>query len=255
MQVTLVACDHDVGERRWTVELISAEGKSVGKTSLVDPFSSELEGELKWYLEEFALRDPLLKRRAGVVRKELRSYGQRLAASLESLLLNASGNYDAGDGEYKIFLTIKDDDSARSLHSLHWELLEQESIWQTESLSITVSRQIDGAWSEHVITNPSPQQPVNVLFVSARPDGDSDRPYRLVSQPIYDLISKHNYPKERFSISFVRPGTWKNFKAALMNPAKRYFIIHFDTHGILKEQRYVRTTVPGNETDDQAEPV
>jgi hypothetical protein len=239
MQVTLVASDYDANKRRWTLELISANGKSVGKTSLETLFSPNLEEELKWYLQEFALRDPLSKRRAGAIRKELKSYGKRLAATLEPLLLEAYGNPDAGASAFEVSLTIKDDDSEVSLHSFHWELLEQESIWQTRNLSITVSRQFS-ARSESMVVGSDLSRPLTILFVSARPDGDSDLPYRIISQSIYDLISRYVNSQKQIQIDFVRPGTWKNFQAALKNPDKKYSIVHFDTHGILKDQQYVK---------------
>ena len=74
---------------------------------------------------------------------------------------------------------------------------------------------------------------MNIVVVTARPDGPRDVGYRTISRPLLDALRTAGLP---VTVDLVRPGTWQALRDHLRSATERhgsgwYQVIHFDLHG------------------------
>ena len=107
---------------------------------------------------------------------------------------------------------------------------------------------------------------LNVLVVTARPDGARDVGYRTVSRPLLGALRQARVP---VNVELVRPGTWAALREHLRAATQRhgsgwYRIVHFDVHGAVLDGegagetqagQYQFATVPANGNGSGREPV
>lgn len=241
LRLRLTSLGYDHPTRSWAVELQGSEAEPLGTGRITNPFSAIEEEELTWYLQKHAIKDPYANKRAGSVTESLARYRTIVASCLEPLLQRALDSIDSSTSATAIVLSIYEPSTeGPSLQSLHWEFLEDRTSWKDINIPVMFARGVDvpatlkpGTESQ---MSPSPSNATNILVLSARPGGRADHPYRLISQPLWDLIHSDKDLVSRFKIHFVRPGTWSALRNALLNQDRGpgfFSIVHFDTHGIV----------------------
>ncbi|CAG8957039.1 hypothetical protein HYFRA_00012520 [Hymenoscyphus fraxineus] len=233
--IVLVADHYDETRRQWDIELQDTNSHVLVTGSIHNPFEDFEKEELRWYLEDFAFKNPYAKRRATTVEQSLLRYQAELFASIDPLLTWAvsqtMGEVSLTEVE-SIRLCIRDDSEANSVQSLYWECLEDNKTWTENMPPIYISRQNGGNKQLHELPventiNPS----CNILFVSSRVS-TTDLPYRVLSKPMWEFINSHEKLRSHIKIYFARPGTWDQVKAVLHQHPKGFFsMVHFDTHG------------------------
>lgn len=239
LHCTLTAQRYDPVSQEWTVSLSTGVNKVDRLATIKSPFSAAEEADLTWYVEKHALNDPFARKRAKEVSQNLHRYRTSLAGPVESLITRAVTELDVDVPFRAIRLCIEDTAFATSMQSLHWELLEDETAWQTLKTPVLISRLVGARQSSKKQEVASKMY--NVLFVSARPTQRDDLPYRLISKPVWGLIQSHQDLKSQISMQFVRPGTWDKTRAMLKAYEKGYFsMVHFDLHGMIHKGRHAR---------------
>lgn len=234
----------------WNIYL-SNDQRPVSRLALKYPSSSSSDSEteelLRWYYEKYQRDDPYAVSKAESAEKALTDYGQSLAGQLVS-----SGQLPPTAPEVRIEIHSRNDGTASSgdsgsIQQLHWEVLENSTIWpQGYSFGrVMVQRVVDigrpfSCEPSAAITHPISR--FNILMVVARPNGRDDVDPQLVSRAIVDTcnrISKlaQNH-KQTFDVvlEILRPPTWNAFLSALASKGTgHYHLVHFDMHGrILK---------------------
>lgn len=223
-----------------------------------DPFTTSQAAECRWYLEKYASQDPFESERASKVAESIRMYASQLHGQL---LLD--GVFEAQELGPEDTQTLKIDivDSAdakfvgKSMHVLHWELLEQTLLWPENFDRITVRRIVpktaglvpDNGGSRAEIKSSTSQ--LNILLVVARDTTDNSTKYRDVNpfETLKVLLAlqkslKLSYAQTRLNVQVVRPSTYEALRQLLERSAewngKGYFhVVHFDVHGRVATRR------------------
>ncbi|CAG8970967.1 hypothetical protein HYALB_00000948 [Hymenoscyphus albidus] len=233
--IVLVAYHYDEIRRQWDIEFQDTNSHVLVTGSIHNPFGDTEKEELRWYLEDFAFKNPYAKRRATTVEQSLLRYQAELFASVDPLLTWAVGQ-TIGEVSLteveSIRLCIRDDSEANSVQSLHWECLEDNKTWMENMPPIYISRQNGGKkqLNELPVEN-TIKSSCNIFFFSSRVS-TTDLPYRVLSKPIWEFINSHEKLRSHIKIYFARPGTWDQVKVVLRQDPKGFFsMVHFDTHG------------------------
>src|SRR6202044_3965243 len=96
------------------------------------------------------------------------------------------------------------------LHRLHWETLRDPGLAVPLAALLPVTRRAAAAGSK--FDAPGDRATLNVLVVTARPDGPRDVGYRTVSRPLLEAVSNASLP---VMVDLVRPGTSEALRAHL----------------------------------------
>lgn len=117
------------------------------------------------------------------------------------------------------------------MHRLHWEALRDPDLDAPPAARMPVTRRVEGQPSRFAVADPRPT--LNILVITARPDGPGDVGYRTISRPLLDAVRTAGLP---VTADLVWPGTWDALRDRLRSATKRhgsglYHVIHFDLHG------------------------
>lgn len=183
---------------------------------------------LAWYFEKH-LRYPFLdKDLEEQAEARIAAYGKALFAQV----LGGEASYDYRRLRDRGFdgCRIEVSGSAR-LHGLHWETLRDPGLPVPLAVRLPVTRRVTGQGSK--FDPPGGRPTLNVLVVTARPDGPRDVGYRTVSRPLLKALRTAGLP---VMVDLVRPGTWEALIACLRTATEQhgsgwYQVIHFDVHG------------------------
>ena len=195
--------------------------------------------EIRWYLEDFARRDPFSFGRAQSAERSLRSYGLLLALAIANSDAMLKGLKDSSlliSIEYEGGFTPR-------MARIHWEILENVELWQDERRpsNVSVVRRIKpdiqrntlnadfavkGRCSRH-----------NFLAITARPGRARDIPHRLVTRSILGIVQEHSVPGQcSSSFQTVHPGTFEALSYSLHSHEFGYFdVVHLDMHGLVRD--------------------
>ncbi|MEV4640353.1 tetratricopeptide repeat protein [Actinoplanes sp. NPDC049548] len=210
------------------VARVSFPDGTVHEVTVVDPAVEGDEERLAWYFEEH-LRFPFLDQDwHDDAERRLRDYGQRLFGQLFGG--DAAGDYRmlARQGFDGCRLQVT---GSAAFHRLHWEALYDPQLPVPTVLRLSVTRRVDSAPPGFVLP---PERPtLNILVVTARPDGRTDVGYRTISRPLLDGLRTADRP---VVVDLVRPGTWsavvQQLRAATKLHGSGYYqVVHFDVHG------------------------
>ncbi|MEU4447435.1 tetratricopeptide repeat protein [Actinosynnema sp. NPDC050801] len=96
---------------------------------------------------------------------------------------------------------------------------------------VPVSRRVELPGSAFAM--PPPRGSLNILVVTARPDGPRDVGYRTVSRPLLEAVRRSELS---VTVDLVRPGTWTALREHLRAASEEhgsgwYQLVHFDVHG------------------------
>lgn len=108
-------------QTRWKFTLHKSDSPAEISGILQNPFDLDEEEDLRWPLEEHAIKDPLSRERAILATKDLEIYAKDLYAQIESGLKSLIG--ESLQEDY-INLRIHAVGEQNTVHILHWEALE-----------------------------------------------------------------------------------------------------------------------------------
>lgn len=207
------------------------EGGAEYESLVTDPGGPAVEQELAWYFEEHLLF-PFLdqdRRRAAVA--ALRSYGEELFGQV---FAGAAGERyrwyrDRGFGGCRLEVT-----GSAGFHRLHWEAIRDPQLDMPLAVRIPVTRRVEPP-AGFVLPDQHPT--LNILLVTARPDGPNDAGYRTISRPLLNALRQGTLP---VTVDLVRPGTWDALREHLQVTSERrgfgwYHLVHFDLPGAFRD--------------------
>jgi hypothetical protein len=229
MRIDIRELNEVVKGKRWQASVTVELTDDSATISVENPIDTEGDEEtLRWFLEEYASRQPFSTGRAEEARKVLRRYTELLSESIFSCIPcfpNAN-----------LLIFVEAASESSSFQSLHWEVLEDTSRWSVENqpFRITVMRQVKGPNIElPPFRIPRSAKEMKILVVCARPKLKDDIDYSTITKPLSDIIKQGGLPVE---LNIVRPGTWGALKNHLAYNAGVYDIIHFDVHGLVSQR-------------------
>lgn len=121
-----------------------------------------------------------------------------------------------------------------SIHSLHWEVLEDMSVWpEKTNHQVIVRRKVPDLDIAQSVQAKGYVSGFNILVVAARDlsRGEGEIGHTLVTAGMVEIISKLP-SKTPVNLEIVRPGTWDTLRRHLESRPKGYFsLVHLDTHG------------------------
>ncbi|KXK60422.1 hypothetical protein AWW66_18985 [Micromonospora rosaria] len=195
---------------------------------LTDPAEPGDEERFAWYFEEH-LRFPFLDRDlAEDAEQRLRAYGERLFGQVFAGEAITHYRALARRGFDGCQLQVQ---GSAAFHRLHWEALYDPALRVPSVLRLPVTRRVDLPSPGFEL--PPPPSTLNILVVTARPNGRSDVGYRTISRPLLEGLRRAERP---VVVDLVRPGTWQALRQHLrwktkLHGSGHYQVIHFDVHG------------------------
>ncbi|KAL2048699.1 hypothetical protein N7G274_000611 [Stereocaulon virgatum] len=240
----------------WNVS-IEHDAGSLRQVKLRDPFSAAQERECKWYLERFT-RSPFAVERATIAEGSLREYGRSLFVQLRLAEFRQLWSVDSSEFDIEVVQcpqSTNDESGSPSIHRLHWELLEEGTLWSLDSVRISIRRHLAQKGDDKSAGTSGGKSPresshsqgatFNALLVVARDltldgaayeDVDASCALRALLSIRDALADSTSSPT--LSIEVVRPGTLPALKEHLNRyPDGHFDIVHFDTHGIVRKYR------------------
>lgn len=226
-------------QQKWSVRIISGVDLELAErvVRLRIPLNAEEDRLLRWYIEN-AATDP--KRESSKLKKAeklINGYALNIKTDLDlEAILKVHCEKHSGSPLY-LDIEAPFSKDGPTLHSLHWEILERASNWDSDSGSsnIIVRRIVlDGSTNPEDGPEKSPSESFNILLVSARDTSKVDdyinRDYHESSLEVAKLIRRLPEPqKERIHLEIVRPGTFLAFKTALESHDPGFYnIVHLD---------------------------
>jgi hypothetical protein len=206
---------------------------------LEDPFNEHDYQEVRWYMEEFAMRDPFAQARANKVTQSQLRYGKQLISAIRPFIDEVLGiKSEAASARPwgAVHLLVAGNGTESSLHSLLWEIIERvECCSHPIFFAITRVAERDPNNVQSIFPgkkSPSSEHHFRILYVSARPSLKQDISYRAISRHIWELLKR-----TEISLDFVRPGTWTKFQSVLKDRGEGYYdLVHFDMHGTISKR-------------------
>jgi hypothetical protein len=231
--------------KQWSIEASTSNGSA--RATIYDPFElasthgGNLEGELRWFLENYA-NDPFETTRADAAAESLSKYGRGLAGQV----VNACQIPRNGDLQLEIISSDSREDprssvgTERKLQQLHWEVLEDASVWPPgyNLNSISVARSIIKSIKQEAIGGETfTAKKIKILLVVSRPDQQNDIDHQLVSRSLVAIVdhATKNNPKVPVSLKILRPPTWEAFQRELQD--NNYDVVHFDMKGEIRKSK------------------
>ena len=213
----------------------------------VESGSDERHAALRWYFEQYPVRDPFASSRADAVQRGLHEFGKGLIT--EVFLSSIYHSYSQQD---HLLIEIHDahardgDDTTSWLGRLSWEILENKTLWSKivtaysfEPRRIHVvrvhasQRTIQRRATDHKMSaSEKKDYGRNVVAVTARPSA-RDIPHRLITRSIASAIRTVDKSTDRTArLQIVRPGTLEALVRILGEHPNGFFdVLHLDMHG------------------------
>ncbi|CAI7979129.1 ATP-dependent transcriptional regulator [Frankia sp. Hr75.2] len=196
---------------------------------LRDPAEGQDERLFAWYFEEH-LRYPFLdKELERAAKKRIEQYGQQLFKQL----FTGPAQYDYRRMREQGFDGCRVEVSgSAAFQRLHWETLWDPELPSPLAVRLPVTRRVEPLSSRFEAA--SDRATLNILVVTARPDGPSDVGFRTLSRPLLDALRQAAVP---VTVDLVRPGTWDALRGHLdairaEHGGGWYHVVHFDLHGL-----------------------
>ncbi|MEL6929332.1 MAG: CHAT domain-containing protein [Cyanobacteria bacterium J06600_6] len=230
MTVTITVREQSQTDTGFNVDLV-IDGKKYPATAS-DPFTSKQEKELEWYFESW-LRFPTLENiKADRAKASVREYGEDLFQQVFADS-DAYAKYKQLINDNSVEITIAIESITPEFHAIHWEALQDPKFPRPLAIeSVLVRKSVEPVVIEAQV-KPSPT--INLLVVTARPNGANDVGYRTISRPLVEAIRNAKLPVK---IDILRPGTYEALSRHLDDQGKGYYhIVHFDVHGALKSYK------------------
>ncbi|MGB5713424.1 MAG: CHAT domain-containing protein, partial [Waterburya sp.] len=216
-------------ENGFTAELV-LEGRGNYPISITNPFTEYDEQLLSWYFEGWLNQPHLNQVRAKAAEASVKTYGEELFKQVFQSNIDAYSEYKQWTGDLSQ-IQIQIESKTPEFHSLHWEALKDPKLPRPFAVDCIVIRKTVQPTSGKAQVKPSPT--INLLVVTARPNGEQDVGYRTISRPLVEAIRNAEL---KVNIDLLRPGTYQALDQHLDKKGNGYYhIVHFDTHGSLME--------------------
>jgi tetratricopeptide (TPR) repeat protein len=226
--------------------VVGFEGAGQYPVAVEDPFAGDTAGEklLAWYFEDH-LHYPFLDKdheRDAVAR--ITNYGHDLFTQVFGTDAGCYYEYrraqDAGFDDCRLEVI-----GSSAFHRLHWEALLDPKMQLPLVVRVPVVRRVGKVGTGFDLAQDRPT--LNILVVTARPDGARDVGYRTISRPLLSAIRQARLP---VVMDLVRPGTWSALSRHLQDATRAhgtgwYRIVHFDVHGAVTSPQALRNARPG----------
>ena len=217
--------------------LIFDHGQEIPIT-ITDPFTEAEEARLEWYFEDH-LRFPFINQvRAQESAESIQAYGESLFNQVFAHR-DAYARYKEAiqSGVEHLALEIA---GSPQFHAYHWEALKDPGLPQPLALQVPLVRRNRNPQGVRAQDRSSPT--LNVLVVTARPDGPNDVGYRTISRPLVEALHQAGV---HVHVEILRPGTYRALVDHLEAVRDRhgtghYHVIHFDVHGALLTHEQVQ---------------
>ncbi|MEL6989644.1 MAG: Tfp pilus assembly protein PilF, partial [Bacteroidota bacterium] len=199
------------------------------ETTVSDPFTFKQEQELEWYFESW-LRYPTLDNvKAERVKASVREYGEDLFKQIFLVDPYAYAKYKELLNDADTELKIEIESITPEFQDIHWEALKDPKLPRPFAIDAVLIRKSVNSVAIEANVKRSPT--INLLVVTARPNGANDVGYRTISRPLIEAIRN---AKLRVNIDLLRPGTYEALSRHLDAKGKGYYhVVHFDVHGAL----------------------
>ena len=188
---------------------------------------NNLKQDLPWYLEKF-LELPIdtFRDRAEKVEQALSKWGKDCFNRLFGGG-RARDWYQEARRQNLSDLRLKIASNDPAILSWPWEALESDDDGPL-ALHCRIERQLDNIADAHPLTNTLANDQLNILYIIARPLGDSDVGLQTLARPLIDFVSEGGWPAH---IDVLRPPTFDQLREVLREKPNFYHIVHFDGHG------------------------
>jgi hypothetical protein len=240
----------------WLISVSTNNKSAYTNLYLKDPLDPEQKANCRWYLEQYVQQSPFSITRAQEAAECLQNYQKELLKQLRlmELVRSVSGNYTAK--KLSLFIevleeTLESAGSGRTVHQLHWELLEDATIWDHDNIEILVRRSINHSdrplSSNYRIKSlpkiNGPGSSINILLIVARDISKKPAAYSDVSPSMASAILSRLRLDLRatgsplqLNVEIVRPGTLASLEQHLersqtVHGSGYFHIVHFDLHG------------------------
>lgn len=245
-QITITA-EGPVGPahtRSWKVFVRNQRtGQESARFTLEDPFNEHEYQEVRWYVEDFAMRDPFSQARANKATESQLRYGKRLVSAIRPFIDEVLGIKPENTSAHSwgaVHLLVAGNGTGSSLHSLLWEIIERVECCNPPTFfAVTRVAERDPNDEQSILPGKEPsssEQHFRILYVSARPSLRNDISYRAISRHIWELLKRTDGQHSQILLDFVRPGTWTKFQSVLKDRGKGYYdLVHFDMHGTINK--------------------
>ena len=220
------------------------------KRNIVDPLNQSDYNRLESYLN-VPLNLPVTLNNARI-EKKIDSYSKVLLTCLR--LHDYSTHFDGKKVSFWIHGNLPDSSllSGKSIHSLHWEFLEDLSVWidskngmGAKPASVTVRRCVKNSSVEAQVPKvpnsdrqgASAIPTSSILLVVARKNIHKDEiDYFNPTSVLRAILEvqaefERRRSSKRIHLEVVRPGSYDELKRHLQRSHKKFQIVHFDMHG------------------------
>lgn len=211
---------------------VSFDDSAEFQVTVTDPANEAIENNVAWYFEDH-LRYPFLdKDKEQHAVGQIAEYGQ----SLFRQVFGGEASHDYRNLKAESFDGCRIEISgSTALHRLHWEAFEDPDLSTPLSVRMPLTRRASDQPPRFALRKDLPT--LNILVVTARPDGPRDVGYRTISRPLIDAVRTAGLP---VTVDQVRPGTWQALRDHLLSATERrgsgwYHVMHFDMHGAFSE--------------------
>lgn len=230
--MTLITIRETGGKNDSPNAIVSFDRQGSCPITITNPFSEDEENDLEWYFERY-LRFPFLEGiRVDKAEKSIIAYGQAL---FEQVFKDRDAHSQYAQARQNGIENIQFEieGSPEFFHLLHWEALRDPKWPGPFVLDAPMVRSIKQPSVIRAQCQLSPT--INLLIVTARPDGRKDVGYRTISRPLVEGMQQAKLPVR---IDILRPGTYQALTDHLDSVRDEhgkgfYHIIHFDLHGAL----------------------
>lgn len=192
-----------------------------------NPHNAPAEQELAWYFEQW-LQLPMIEgERAKTAAESIRFYGEALFNQLfEERTVYAAYDLLKRTQSNEIQFEVVGDTMA--FHEIHWEALKDFNMPQAWAVTAPfVRRKVKPS---PMTFNTAVSPTLNVLVVTARPEGRRDVAYRTISRPLVDMLQNSDM---KVNLDLVRPGTFRALCEHLEAKGPGYYhLLHLDVHGV-----------------------
>lgn len=188
--------------------------------------NSDLLQDLRWYLEKF-LELPLgaYPETAERVQAALKAWGTEC---FETLFQKQARDWFQGARRHGLkHLTLKIVSDDPGILAWSWEALHDPE-GGAPAHDCRLERQLNVLRDPLPLPENLPKTQINILLVIARPYGDADVGYYVVSRPLVALAREPDTPVR---IDVLRPPTFDRLRQVLQEHPGLYHIVHFDGHG------------------------
>jgi hypothetical protein len=211
-----------------------------------------LKRDCRWYVEDFAAKQPYATTKARNTSNSLETYASCLQQDLklEKIIVTLPRERT---GRRAIIIEVYDARKVNNIYQLHWELLENPDLWERQNVTVQIRRSVqpveycrDGL-VDIKLWQPTPEAPpsFNILLVVARDTTDNnelDPTFALKLLLNVQQKSRINGLSTRINLEIVRPGTVdaleEHLKRSRLIRGDQYFhLVHFDLHGIIDAKK------------------